>query len=564
MSHLKTGGTYSEITGVSVKEAGAYVSGTAAFKKEGGTYVQFFGQPSQNTDDPLFVIMGASIMSQAFNQVVQVQDDINLALGSDIRVQNIAIGGGRLSTLSQNIASTLDNINVLPNRDIYCVLHIGGNDMNTIRPISDDLFESSEPFAGYWDIVIAEIESRGYIPVIGSLTYRTYNGSASPDVTTEDTGSAPYNAKFWIPDANRLTPNFVFPSGIPFFQLYEELFEGGDSYMSDGVHPNTLGVQNIRELFQNNVVAPIVTSAQPAQIFLTNGRPNEAVLSLDSNTDTSAVLSWKPVAHPLGILQYDVYLDGVFNQTVAGNVTTATITGLSPQSKYRVHVITEANNNEVSYESNDIYVLTDAVNGAKLLSYLNLNKRVLPISADRLSPWDNTGRRNFMSRRNTSTTTPNTGPVSGPDENGVQQTGLYYLYVETSGGAGNGGPAFIEGDPGDAGNNATVESDAIDANGKNLFLKMFYHMHFNNGPSTQLSYMVWECFDGTNWVEEFRATGQQQAVSGDDFLTAKIDASAYTNADFKFRFRMIFIGTNASAWRDASWAQPKIFDGDPD
>ena len=88
-------------------------------------------------------------------------------------------------------------------------------------------------------------------------------------------------------------------------------------------------------------------------------------------------------------------------------------------------------------------------------------------------------------------------------------------------------------------------------------------MQFNNDAANQLSYMAVEGFNGTTWDELLRVTGQQQNGGGLDWLKATVDASTYTNNDFKFRIRFIFIGTNASAWRDFAWANPKIFDGMP-
>ena len=48
------------------------------------------------TDDPLIVIMGASIMNAAFLNESTIRDTVNTNLGSDIEFQQYAIDGGRL------------------------------------------------------------------------------------------------------------------------------------------------------------------------------------------------------------------------------------------------------------------------------------------------------------------------------------------------------------------------------------------------------------------------------------------------------------------------------------
>lgn len=568
MSTVKTVSGYKAISSLFGKYGTAYVEGQSAFKKVDGSYIKFYEKTaSANTDDPLFVMLGASIMNQVFNGTEAIQNDINTELGSDIRIQQYALGGGRLQTLSVNIASVLDAIIIEPNRDVYCVIHIGGNDTNLIRPFTGNLYEEYEVFDFYWDLVIGEIKSRGFIPIIGNVSYRTYNGSASDNVVTEDQGTQPYNAKSWIPNIAKHARDFTFPSGIPHFQMYEKVFEEGDNAMSDGVHPNQLGVDNIIDLFKTNIVSPIVTGSLPVEIPLVNGRPTETLASIVNVNSNSVDIEWTPVNHADGIEKYDIYLDGVLNQTVLGNVNATTVSGLDDSEIYKVCIITTANNGLVSYESNDLRVLTDSPNGAKLLHYINLNKHETELGMFRVSPFSNNGRQSLTNPRSTATTTPRTGPLYGADKTGAQVNGLYYMYVETSGVAGQGGAEFIEGDAGVSGNNATMESDVFDASNNNIFFRLMYHMHFANtaaSAAAEQSYMTIEGFNGTDWVEELRVTGSQQVNQGDDFLISNVDFSAYTNIDFKVRFRMIFIGTDSSAWRDFSWCNAQIWNGNPE
>ena len=90
--------------------------------------------------------------------------------------------------------------------------------------------------------------------------------------------------------------------------------------------------------------------------FVSGLKPPSPVITLDSQTTTSATLSWSVTNNDcIPISSYNIYQNGIINKTVSYQITSTTMTNLTSGSSYSFYVTSVSNTTE-SEPSNTIYL----------------------------------------------------------------------------------------------------------------------------------------------------------------------------------------------------------------
>ena len=243
----------------------------------------------------------------------------------------------------------------------------------------------------------------------------------------------------------------------------------------------------------------------PANLTSSNLAANQVTLSWDASTDN------------VGVTEYDVLQDGVVVATVAG--TTATVSGLTPQTTYEFTVLARDAAGNESDVSSPLRVTTPEATGC-------LNGVSTPYGEGfetGIGAWtQDSGDDLDWIRDANGTPSRNTGPASAVE-------GSFYLYVEASGN-GIGYPN----------KRAIITSPCIDLGPATEATFSFkYHMFGANGfGSLDLEASNDE---GATWTSIWSRSGNQ----GNSWQTATVDLAAYLGTGVQLRFNRL----TGTTWR---------------
>lgn len=265
-------------------------------------------------------------------------------------------------------------------------------------------------------------------------------------------------------------------------------------------------------------------SAASNSINVTTDAPDTTAPSIPANlaasgtTNTQTILSWDASTDNVGVAEYDVSQDGVVVATVTE--TTATITGLSPQTTYTFTVAAKDAAGNTSAASDSIRITT-LDNGPGCL-----NGAELPYSesfeADFGGWTQDTGDDLDWTRDANGTPSNNTGPSSADD-------GSTYVYVEASGN----GTGFPN-------KRAILTSPCFDLNSATTAVFSFrYHM-FGAGNFGSLDVEV-SNDEGATWTSLWTRNGNQ----GNSWQTGTVDLAAYVGSGIQLRFNRV----TGNTWR---------------
>ncbi len=243
-------------------------------------------------------------------------------------------------------------------------------------------------------------------------------------------------------------------------------------------------------------------------------------LTASNTTARETTLSWDASTDNVGVTGYDIYQDGTVVTTVIG--TSATITGLTPETTYSFFVIAKDASNNQSPASNTVSVTTlESTTGPGCLNGL-----VAPYSESfesGLGAWtqDSEDDLDWVIDAN-GTPSNRTGPSSAVD-------GSNYIYVEASGN-GTGYPD----------KRAILNSPCFDLNDATSAVFTFQYHMYGSGNFGTLDLEA-SNDEGVTWASVWNRTGNQ----GNSWQTATIDLSAYLGSGLQLRFNRL----TGSTWR---------------
>jgi bacillolysin len=237
-------------------------------------------------------------------------------------------------------------------------------------------------------------------------------------------------------------------------------------------------------------------------------------LASSNVASTSFDVSWNASSDNVGVTGYNVFLDGSNIGSVTG--TSASITGLNPNTSYSVRVSAyDAASNESS-QSSALNVTTDV---ASISCSSTISAPYSEGFESGFGAWTNLGGDDLdWTRRSGSTPSSSTGPSSASE-------GSYYMYVEAS-------------SPNYPSKVTRIESPCFDLSGESTATFSFkYHMYGSNMGTLQLQAST----DGTSWIDVWSLSGNQ----GNSWATANVNMDSYAGATVKLRF----VGTTGSSYR---------------
>ncbi|MBP2833713.1 fibronectin type III domain-containing protein [Aquimarina sp. U1-2] len=243
----------------------------------------------------------------------------------------------------------------------------------------------------------------------------------------------------------------------------------------------------------------------PANLQATNVSANQVTLNWDASTDN------------VGVVAYEVVQDSTVVDTVA--TTTATITGLVPQTTYNFAIIATDAAGNASAASDAISVMTSEASGC-------VGGIAEPYNESfeaGLGEWtQNTDDDLDWTRNNNATPSNGTGPASADD-------GSFYLYLEASGN----GTGFPD-------KQAILTSPCFDLGAATSAIFSFkYHM-FGDANFGTLDVEA-SNDEGASWTSIWNRSGNQ----GNSWQTASIDLEAYLGTGVQLRFNRV----TGSTWR---------------
>ena len=280
-----------------------------------------------------FVFFGASIMDAAVSDTAAFASQIESATGyTNIQVVDYAIPGDTTTDLKNRIDA---NLATLPDpgtesHDTYCLIHIGGNNVTNTRPYSSTTQAERDAITNDITYVLNAITAKGYIPVLGELSFRDYNGTT---VLAEEAGSDPYNTNLIHPLVDAA---WAYVDGTPWLQFYNLIYNNYDTYLqADGIHLTASGYEAWRQHIINTVCKFVLNGSAPTQITKNDYGVLFAPVLIDfgggtvsgnwnqvRNTDTtvSSLIDENGLATGLSLT-----VDVAFNDENTGGTTSSTV-----------------------------------------------------------------------------------------------------------------------------------------------------------------------------------------------------------------------------------------------
>jgi len=242
-------------------------------------------------------------------------------------------------------------------------------------------------------------------------------------------------------------------------------------------------------------------------------------LSASNITETTLDLNWDASTDNIGVSSYDIYLDGLFLETVSG--TSSQILGLTLDTTYEFQVSAKDAANNSSQLSTILSVTTaggipTGCVGGESIPYTEGFESSIGL-------WTQSSQDDInWTRDSNGTPSRRTGPSSGSE-------GSVYIYVEASGN----GTGFPN-------KQAIINSPCLDLTGSfNAIFSFDYHMYGSSDSGTITLEISDD--DGENWTAIWNQTGNQ----GNQWNAVSLDLSPYTGRGVQLRFNRV----TGSTWQ---------------
>lgn len=230
---------------------------------------------------------------------------------------------------------------------------------------------------------------------------------------------------------------------------------------------------------------------------------------------TTVSLSWNASTDNIGVSGYDIYQDGAV--VTSSGTTSATVTGLSPNTTYSFYVVAKDAAGNQSGNSDTVSATTEDLTGCD-------GGVGLPYSQSfesGLGNWtQNTGDDLDWSVDAGGTPSNNTGPSSAVD-------GSNYIYVEASGN-GTGYPD----------KSAILTSPCFDLSGVSTANFSFQYHMFGSSDFGTIDLEI-SADNGASWTSIWNQSGNQ----GNAWQSVSLDLSSYIGGSVLLRFNRVTGGT---------------------
>ncbi|MCK5021191.1 MAG: hypothetical protein KAS32_29545 [Candidatus Peribacteraceae bacterium] len=211
-----------------------------------------------------FIMLGASLINGAWeNELSNFTDEVKTEFNKKIIMANEAVNAWDTTDLKNDIDAILANYPDPSTEylDTYCQIHIGGNNVTQTRPYSTATQGEKDTITNDITYIINAITTKGYIPVLGDLTFRNYDGTTA---ASPENGSLPYNENLI---RALVDSDFKYASGKPWLQYYDVILSDYATYLDvDNVHHTPAGQQAMRDHFKDTIVNYVLTGTTPTEL----------------------------------------------------------------------------------------------------------------------------------------------------------------------------------------------------------------------------------------------------------------------------------------------------------
>jgi hypothetical protein len=279
------------------------------------------------------LVVGASLENGMYPGLQKL---INTTYNVDWTTVDLAVGGEDSTDIKSRIDADLATYG---ERGTYAMNGAGGNNVSNTRPYSTATTGELATLDSDMDYIYDAIRTAGMQVLPCNLSFRTYDGITN--YYPED-GSKPYNDNILQAKCAVEAPNFCYPDGTPFLDMYRFVQENVNE-MIDEVHLSSTGYANYRQFIVDTVIKKIITGESPTQ-YSALPVPATPVLGALTPNPTSITATWT-MSNETNVVGYAVEYKLTSDSTwtrwssiVTAPTKTVTITGLPSSTNYDVRV----------------------------------------------------------------------------------------------------------------------------------------------------------------------------------------------------------------------------------
>ena len=217
------------------------------------------------------VIVGASIVQQAFGQDLSQTDDRIMNKLRDNEVENIdfysyGFSGSRISDILSRIDTVLATF-----PDAKVIVHIGGNDVTATRPYATRTTDQIERFTSDIEALTAKFSGIEDQLILVPLTYRAYANIYEDDSMFLDgsTGSEPFNIYEYLP---RIPDDQKNTDGNHILDVFNFTRNNRFTLGTDGIHFNKFGNEYIRQFIADRL-GYLINGGERPSVVVPGGPP---------------------------------------------------------------------------------------------------------------------------------------------------------------------------------------------------------------------------------------------------------------------------------------------------
>ena len=211
-----------------------------------------FGPLPGVLDAQNIIVLGASIIEDAFENEPQEVTDFAARMGFTGTIQGRATGGQGVEMTANALNNAQAEFAASAGSNLYLV-HTGGNDVTAARPYPGGATELEAGLQTIFD----DIATTGDVGVLSSLTKRYYNSAPQVvvgDPSTDANGSLPYVENVYIPFIETNLPDWS-DQGQPVVDLYDLTDRYPEFIGTDGVHPTEVGQRAMHQYVLSRMAA---------------------------------------------------------------------------------------------------------------------------------------------------------------------------------------------------------------------------------------------------------------------------------------------------------------------
>ncbi len=241
------------------------------------------------TDNDYWIFAGASIEAMSIDYRL-MNEQAKADYGYDPLIFNRGASAKTVQWLDDNIQSILD----AHPKAKFVTIHMGGNNVSNIRPYSTVSQPVLDDFSDSYRSIINKIKAAGKVPVPARISFRAYPNDPLDKPGTygggmPQNGSLPFNTEIIDPLIAELTPDFYDNRvGRGVVDLYTAILNRQEALNPDGVHPNEIGRQIYRDVWNDTAFKIIYSGVAPDYIVpMTFNTPAEDVDELVVIAETS-------------------------------------------------------------------------------------------------------------------------------------------------------------------------------------------------------------------------------------------------------------------------------------